>query len=559
MTDIRERLHDVDRTPVPDQWADIQVREPLHPAGPDSRDRVGAAVTGIVVGLLALLLVQQAFDRSGRPDPRTTRSPFPVAPRANGIVAFLRTDPQSTAQEGGLPETDLYVVDPQGTGIARLIARLDQHPPTWSPDGSQLAYVKDRALFSIDPDSGDSSQLIGCERPACHGIGSPAWSHEGTQIAFGQQAANTYGLWVVNADGTGPELLLDDIWFTVPAWSPDGRLIAVGGYVGDPQNEAIFVIDSESGDIVRTIPVPGLDLGGTVGWSPDGEWLVFDALGEGGVDFSDPSADAGAGIYLVRANGTGQHLLTSWACPENVCLALGPAWSPDGREVVFTRSLPELGSDGSLGDLHIIDVESGDVRQLTQGPGLDCCASWQPLPAEAVGEIEDVPCADDVSLRNALPASSDPKIVGVYFTCRADSPTLGTPQQPVYLAMREIPAALAGTLEERLEHAVRAYIAGPTPSETDRGYTSASPSSLADAIRDVRVDGGAATIDFSPDVADRLGNLGTATATDVFVIELGATVFQFEGVDRLILQVQGDCDRFWMLLERTCTVIERHE
>jgi hypothetical protein len=176
----------------------------------------------------------------------------------------------------------------------------------------------------------------------------------------------------------------------------------------------------------------------------------------------------------------------------------------------------------------------------------------------ATESIAEFLCADDVSLQNAPPGTDDPTMVGVYFSCRADAATLGTPEQPVYLAMREIPAELTDTDEERLEGAVRAYIAGPTPEEQDRGYSSAAPSSLASAIHEVRIDGRTAVIDFSAEVASlQLGNLGTSTATLVFVIELGATVFQFDGIGQLTLQVQGDCEQFWRLMERTCTVIER--
>lgn len=374
MSDIRERLREVERMPVPDQWHDIQAREPLHPSGPRLGTRASAMITGIVVGLLAILVVQQAFDGKRSVEPRTT------VPKANGKVAFLRTHPESLIAEGGAPDTDLYVVDPQTTQAERLVAGVAHNiPPAWSPDGTQLAYVKNDALFTLHLDDSHSQQLVACEPPACHGLTAAAWSPDGTKIAFGQQTQDSYGLWIANADGTGAMLLLENLLFAVPTWSPDGQWVAVSGSLGDRENEGIFIIDSESGDIVRTIPVTGLDLGWNLGWSPDGEWLVFDALGAGGAESSDPVTDAG--IYLVRADGTDRSLLTSWTCPTNVCRALDPSWSPDGQEIVFTRSMPEPGSDGSLGDLYSIDVDSGEVRELTRGPGLDCCGSWQPVPA----------------------------------------------------------------------------------------------------------------------------------------------------------------------------------
>jgi hypothetical protein len=127
----------------------------------------------------------------------------------------------------------------------------------------------------------------------------------------------------------------------------------------------------------------------------------------------------------------------------------------------------------------------------------------------------------------------------------------------VYLAMREIPGSLTGSAAEELEGAVRAYFAGPTPAEQSDGYFSAGPPSMAVSIKNVSIDANTATIDFSADVGDRLGNLGTSTATEIFKIELSATVFQFEGIDQLALQVEGDCETFWHLMERDCTVLKR--
>lgn len=172
-------------------------------------------------------------------------------------------------------------------------------------------------------------------------------------------------------------------------------------------------------------------------------------------------------------------------------------------------------------------------------------------------EIEEFLCAEDVNLQDALPPTDDPKMVGVYLSCGADAAVLGTDQQPVYLAMREIPTGLADTPEGRLEGAVREYIAGPTSAEQDRGYFTAAPAALADAIKEISIDGTMAIIDFSAEVANQLGNLGATTATDVFVNELAATVFQFDGIDQLALQLEGDCEQFWRLLERTCTDIKR--
>ena len=83
----------------------------------------------------------------------------------------------------------------------------------------------------------------------------------------------------------------------------------------------------------------------------------------------------------MRADGTDARLLT--ACPaggSHLCTDTHPAWSPDGRQIAFTRALPEPGSDGSMGDIYVIDAEGGEPRAVTSDPGLDCCPAWQPVP-----------------------------------------------------------------------------------------------------------------------------------------------------------------------------------
>lgn len=153
-------------------------------------------------------------------------------------------------------------------------------------------------------------------------------------------------------------------------------------------------------------------------------------------------------------------------------------------------------------------VDDGEARRLADQARLECEIANETIPPEA--EIDEFLCADDVSLQDARPTTDDPKMVGVYFSCGADSATLGTPGQPVYLAMREIPAELTDTVDERLEGAVRAYISGPTPQEQDRGYFSAAPASLASAFQEVRIDGSAAVIDFSPKFVGQRGILQRA-------------------------------------------------
>jgi Tol biopolymer transport system component len=347
---------------------------------------VAVAAAALVVAALGLVLLVRAFlpttTPSDQPEPTPTGA-FRPEPKANGLIAFVRTDPESMIQEGGIPLSDLYTVEPQGTGARRLVGEqgfLFRAATTWSPDGSRIAFPWGEALIRVvNADGTGVVRSVSCERPACEGDRNPSWSPDGDRLAFSRFDGQRDSLWVGNADGAAAKPL-DQEFVTIAhvAWAPDGTVIAVLGFAG-PGPEVgpyrVYLVDPESGQIVGTVGAPsGLEFAGTISWSPDGQWLAFDAIGEGG------TLDV-AGVYVMRADGTEVRLLT--ACPldgSHLCTDQHPAWSPDGSQIAFTRALPERGSDGFMGDIFVIDVETGRVSRLTQGPGLDCCSAWQPVP-----------------------------------------------------------------------------------------------------------------------------------------------------------------------------------
>jgi hypothetical protein len=173
--------------------------------------------------------------------------------------------------------------------------------------------------------------------------------------------------------------------------------------------------------------------------------------------------------------------------------------------------------------------------------------------------IEDLPsCADDIDRLDAAPVE-DVGSVSVYFSCEADADLLGAEAQPVYMFARSIPEGLSGTADGRLEAALRAYFDGPTPEEVELDYFSPAPPSLGPAIQGVSISDGIATVDFDGATIGDLGGLGTSTASLTFLLELRAVTFQFPEVQQLVLQVDGDCDSFWHMLEMSCQTISRHE
>lgn len=188
-------------------------------------------------------------------------------PGRNGTIAFC-------ARFSGEPR-GLFRIDPDGGGLARVVpkASWEDIAPAWSPDGTTLAFVSDRTgdrdVWTVVP-----------------GSGVPA----------------------VNLTET-PSL---DEW--LPTWSPDGRIAFVvqGGAAGD----TVDVIDAGGGRV--TIAAPGVRIYG-VEWSPLGGRVVF------GVQDG-----AGVAIDAVRADGSG---VQRWA--GSLPHAVVYDWRPDGRWVLF--------------------------------------------------------------------------------------------------------------------------------------------------------------------------------------------------------------------------------
>ncbi|MBA3551903.1 MAG: PD40 domain-containing protein [Actinobacteria bacterium] len=352
--------------------------------GGDRSDRL------FVIGADGSGLRQLVEDEAGlsspawRPQPTPHRGDVTPVPATNGQIAFVRIDPDSVlARDGAIPERGLFVMNPDGSNPLQLVGN-SAHPgfdPAWSPDGLRIAFSASleglHGILVMQADGTGITRLTSCVVPECEGESSPAWSPDGSMLAFWSDRDGREGVWAVTSAGTDLTLLLEGFSpLSAPAWSPDGRLIAVAGSlfnadgtVGPP---GIFLLDPEAQEVVLTIRPEGLDLPSDLTWSPDGEWLAFAASGEdGGLE--------GAGIHLVRPDGRDLRLLTAWSCPTRTCTARDPEWSPDGSRIVFTRAGHEPGSDGSNGDLYVVEVQTGALQRLTGGPGLDCCASWQPI------------------------------------------------------------------------------------------------------------------------------------------------------------------------------------
>ena len=108
----------------------------------------------------------------------------------------------------------------------------------------------------------------------------PAWSPDGSWIAFGSDRAGDAEIYVARPDGAQVIALTDDNaadWD--PAWSPDGRRIVFLSYRDGPAH--LYTMNADGTHQARLIRDPAMEDTGGFEWSPDGEWIVHAAATRG--------------------------------------------------------------------------------------------------------------------------------------------------------------------------------------------------------------------------------------------------------------------------------------
>jgi TolB protein len=150
---------------------------------------------------------------------------------------------------------------------------VDETAPAWSPDGRRMAFVQES-----DRDSEIIATSVTCTDPV-HGCPTdrhnlsdnpardryPAWSPDGSYLAFASNRTGLWGIYMMHADGSQIRLLTDGrIASITPAWSPDGQYIVFAGRSGGKDDTYIMNAD---GSNVRPLAAIGI-AGFRLAWRP---------------------------------------------------------------------------------------------------------------------------------------------------------------------------------------------------------------------------------------------------------------------------------------------------
>ena len=293
----------------------------------------------------------------------------------------------------------------------------------------QLAYVAEGGaaprIVIIDVES--AAEVLSLDKGD-----RPAWSPDGTMLAFIGNAEDREALFIADCDDAGGlEPYAPTLTDGSPVWSPDGRWVAFADNRGDEAR--LRLIEVESGEERRlsgqAVEIPPW----SVVWSPDGTRLAFTKL----TDYADPQ------LYLISVDGgnelrmtdAGWHVVYAWTADDGLLYTRdadlwlmdaddgearrltetgycwNPALSPDRTRVVFNSTyhlylldltdgaVTQLTTEGRNGqpvwspdgsriafvsdrdgdrEVFVIDADGDNPRQLTDNDGDDHSPAWRP-------------------------------------------------------------------------------------------------------------------------------------------------------------------------------------
>jgi TolB protein len=319
---------------------------------------------GVLVSTLLLCIATSCA-------PLTARVPLIVSDVEQSAAAQPASTARQQADDAPAGRI-LYVRDGnlwmwQAGGSRQFTDGSTWYQPAFSPDGTEIAYVywtfNFSDIFVMTADGASARRLT--KGQAGNVMDSdwafrPRWSPDGAQLAYDSDANSQFPVvWLMNKDGSARRQLMTTgygvDWADALSWSPDGKRLAVSAGPAAPSVDPgqIYLMDATKGTTEKLTDHPSGSY--DPAWGPDGDTIAYVAR-----------TLPGGELWIRSVDGSKQ------AHIGGLPYVRGPVWSPDGT------SLAVLAAKGGVFQIWSMTVKPtadsfdiGEPRQLTKDGSLD--------------------------------------------------------------------------------------------------------------------------------------------------------------------------------------------
>jgi TolB protein len=241
--------------------------------------------------------------------------------------------------------------------------------PAWSPDGMHIAYVSNEGgqprLYIMDADGRRAAPAA----TPLSAFGNTEWLSDGRRILFRSRIYGSPKLALFDFDNGESYLLnVTRVSDSPILWSPDGKWVVYVSY--QDGNPRLYMVNPDCNSKPSGCKYNERRLlqAGYVrwppAWSPDGRTLVFTG-----------NKNRDTELYMVKMNCTDAPtdcISEITQLTNNQAADFAPAWSPDGNSLAFLSD-----RDGKT-SIYVLDVHSGDIRRLSEDQFRADTLIWSP-------------------------------------------------------------------------------------------------------------------------------------------------------------------------------------